>query len=104
MINEYNDATHGNWVSCDNGIIELEITVKNKEAKEKFLEFWNTAYENTKYGYGNYRNGILKHYKDDNFEGKLCSINSKYLDRFILSLEAISDEIKSNYGIPIITW
>lgn len=102
MINEHNDATYGNWFSCDNGIIELQLTVKNEEAKEKFLEFWNTVYEDTKYGF--YRNGFFKRYKDDNFEGVLCSTNSKYLDHFILSLEAISDEIKSDYRIPIITW
>lgn len=102
MITEYNDEIHGNWFSCDNGTIELQLTVKNEEAREKFLEFWNTVYEDTKYG--NYRNGISKHYKDDNFEGVLCSTNSKHLDCFISSLEAISDEIKSDYGIPIITW
>ena len=102
MITERNDEIHGNWFSCDNGIIELQLTVKNEEAREKFLEFWNTVYEDTKYGF--YRNGISKHYKDDNFEGVLCSTNAKTLECFISSLEAISNKIKSNYGIPIITW
>ena len=102
MITERNDEIHGNWFSCDNGTIELQLTVKNEEAREKFVEFWNTVYEDNKHGF--YRNGIYKRYNDDNFEAIMCSTNSKTLECFISSLEAISEGIKSNYGIPIITW
>ena len=79
-----------------------QLTVKNEEAREKFVEFWNTVYEDNKHG--NYRNGIFKKYNDDNFEAVMCSTNSKHLDCFISSLEAISKEIKSNDGIPVFTW
>lgn len=102
MITERNDEIHGNWFSCDNGTIELQLTVKNEEAREKFVEFWNTVYEDNKHG--NYRNGIYKKYNDDNFEAVMCSTNAIYLSHFILSLVAISKEINSNDGIPVFTW
>lgn len=101
MITEYNDEIHGNWFSCDNGTIELQLTVKNKEARKKFLEFWKPYNNNI---LGNYRNGITNVYEDDNYKGIFCSKNQHTLDHFIKSLETISKEIKSNDGIPVFTW
>lgn len=101
MITERNDEIHGNWFSCDNGTIELQLTVKNEEAREKFLEFWK-SYDNNILG--NYRNGITDLYKDDNYQGVLCSKNQNALDHFIKSLETISEGIKTDCGIPVFTW
>lgn len=98
MIKEYITKSHGNWFGCDNGKIEIQITVKNEFAHNMFMHIWNTEYENKFPNLiADYRDATTMTIKDKNFDGVFCSHDIKYMSNIIEKLNHIDKKKQISY-------